>query len=168
MYRIFLSAIFLTVGAVACSGTSPPSETTDDAQTSEQAASRARGSAPACGKTGAGCTKETDCCAGSCEWDSYGPTPSHCQAPAADGGYCTSNRGCTSGNCDQYQCKAATPPPWHPAGSACTTSADCCSSTFCDTNTYGPWKCVPRRVSGGWCMDGTECASGSCVSYVCK
>lgn len=123
--------------------------------------------APVCAKTGAGCKSDADCCAGSCTWDSYGPTPSHCYAPQANGSSCSSNRGCASGRCDQYECKAAIT-ACGSLGAGCSTTADCCGTGFCDSSTYGPWKCTAPRAAGDWCIDGAECQSGSCVSYACK
>lgn len=168
MLRLLSTSLLLACGLAACGGaTSPPIE---DTQADEYAVSRARTpkkAAPVCAATGVGCGTDTDCCAGTCDWDSYGPTPKHCRAPQANGEYCSSDRGCTSGRCDQYECKAPTP-VGGTLGSACKTSADCCSSTFCDSNTYGPFKCTAKRPLGEWCYDANECQSGSCVSYVCK
>lgn len=125
------------------------------------------GPAPACAKTGAGCTNDADCCLGSCTYDSYGPTPSHCYAPQPNGSYCSSNRGCASGRCDQYECKAASAACASP-GAACSSSAECCGTGFCDTNTYGPWKCTAPRAAGAWCMEPAECQSRSCLRYACQ
>ena len=123
--------------------------------------------APVCAKAGAGCANDLDCCVGSCTYDSYGPTPSHCYAPQANGSYCSSNRACASGRCDQYECKAASS-ACASLGTTCSSCADCCGNGFCDTDTYGPWKCTAPRAAGAWCLDGAQCQSGSCVSYVCK
>lgn len=123
--------------------------------------------AAACAKTGAGCKADTDCCAGSCTWDSYGPTPRHCSAPRENGSYCATDRGCVSGHCDQYQCKASAA-SCGAAGALCKATVDCCGNAFCDTDTYGPLKCTAPRAAGAYCNDAAECLSGSCVSYVCK
>ena len=174
MLRYLLPSLLLTMGAIACSGRSSPAP--DDPQQSyeetESASSKkGRGGscgspAPACASTGGGCKTDTDCCAGACNYDSYGPVSSHCYPPGVDGSYCMSDRACASGHCDNYECKPAAP-ACDAIGTKCTASSSCCNG-FCDTNTYGPWKCVAKRPVGQWCEDASECQSGSCVSYLCK
>lgn len=222
MLRFLFPSALLTIGAVACSGTTAPTPEEpqyDELATSAASSKKTRGGckldkdccttsycdnlgygpptcrpkatdgsycaaarecvsgacinyacsalAPACAKIGAGCKNDVDCCVGSCTYDSYGPTPSHCYAPQPNGSSCASNRACASGHCDQYECKAASG-ACASLGTTCKVSADCCGSGFCDTSTYGPWKCTAPRAAGQWCEDGAACQSGSCVSYVCK
>jgi hypothetical protein len=130
--------------------------------------------APKCANPGARCTTDANCCTGFCNQDSgygygygYGYGFSRCSAPQPNGSSCLADNHCTSGRCDQYECKA-TVTSCAAEAKACTTTADCCGTLFCNTDTYVNWTCTQPRPAGDACNVANECQSGSCVNYACQ
>jgi hypothetical protein len=129
---------------------------------------------PACFAAGKRCATDADCCAGFCaSLDTgyygygYGYGFRRCTAPQPNGSSCSADNHCTSGLCDQYECKDPVP-SCSAVTTACSTNAECCANLFCNTDTYAPPTCTARRANGEWCLDAGECLSANCVDYTCQ
>ena len=92
----------------------------------------------------------TVCTAASCA-NAMGTTASVCNGAGA----CTA---ATTTTCRANQCLNATT-----CLVTCSATQPCAGATFCDANGV----CQPKKTGGGACLQGTECANGSCVDGVC-
>jgi hypothetical protein len=90
------------------------------------------GGPPACGKTGATCLRNEDCCQDDC-YSGYCGQPLTCQA---DGTRCTSGTSCCGGTCLDFECTCSAD------GVPCSRPSECCSSQ-CTSQRCGVNKCAP-------------------------
>jgi len=120
----------------------------------------------ACRASGGSCTADGDCCSGLfCYNFTYAPWT--CKPPQADGAFCTDNRQCQSGVCEDYQCVSQR---CASTGSTCSSDGDCCAGSFCDPGVYSYTyhQCTPALAAGEYCLRASQCRSGSCVDYRCQ
>lgn len=95
------------------------------------------GSPPMCGKTGAVCLRNEDCCQDDCYGGFCGQPPGCLE----DGARCTNGPTCCGGLCLDGACTCSSD------GSACTHPSECCSSQ-CTSQRCGVNRCEPLGASG--------------------
>jgi hypothetical protein len=103
----------------------------------------------------------TSCCSGFCADTGYGTGV--CSAPLADGSYCTADAQCRTRVCKGNVCGATCVD----AGKVCSDAGDCCAGSFCDSDTYGTWRCRALRADGAYCTGDAQCKNGHCVANRC-
>jgi hypothetical protein len=120
---------------------------------------------PVCGAVGASCDSSSACCSGFCQLEQvYSPNWRTCQAPQPDGAYCQGDNECVSHSCVNYVCGGVT---CKALGDSCKADSDCCSGSYCRTDTYAPPTCVALVQNGAFCSADSHCQSGHCQDYVC-
>lgn len=70
-------------------------------------------------------------------------------------------------NADQPPTRSVQGPRCAAAGDTCGADSDCCDDSFCFTFTYAPPTCRAKLADGAWCLEDSQCQSGSCVNAVC-
>jgi hypothetical protein len=121
--------------------------------------------AGACVAENQSCRLDGDCCSG-LFCDNQGYSLYVCLSPKADGQYCTADKQCASGHCQDYVCGGQT---CAQTGASCASHDQCCSG-WCDLeNAYLPsWqKCRDAQANGAYCTGDNECQSGRCLDYTC-
>lgn len=101
------------------------------------------------------------CCTGFCANSGYGSGV--CSAPLADGSYCTADTQCAAHACKGNVCGATCVAE----GKICKAASDCCAGSFCDSDSYGPWRCRAPRADGAYCTGDAQCKNGHCVANLC-
>ncbi len=120
--------------------------------------------AKSCVAVGTSCKQDNDCCSGNFCDNTGGYGSFACTAPRPLGGYCHSDAQCQSGTCEDYACIAAS---CTQASSVCKQDSDCCAGLYCQTGGYISSYCQATHAIGEYCVVGSQCTSGHCVSYQC-
>lgn len=115
---------------------------------------------------GASCMNDTDCCTGWCQLEGDG---AYCQtkpkdptqACVGDGLFCTQNRNCCSGLCENGSCFAGGGgTSCLSTGSTCLQPDSCCSNLCMDDGKGHTWCAEPPQPDGGSCgLPGAPCSA---------